>query len=194
MSDLISTRTQGTPTSSPTQIVTSQYDPDITPKARKASHSTISAATFLKSELQRRRSEVNGSCSQPKRPKPCHPQDEVPLSHLNTDGQTIDHCSPNVPERRPSKSKSFVYKTLGIRNSQDNKLSVRRVESMYDTSKDTLLRHFSRAGRSSTSGSLYDASSVSTENEQSNATSHGSKGMQALSIEANSHTSPKGLS
>jgi hypothetical protein len=172
LSELVSTRYRGTPTASPTRLATLQDDPDLTPKARKPSHRTASTGAFLKSELHRRSSEANNYLP-PTIPNSCRPLDEISLSRLNAFGQKIDRYSPDVPERRPSKSKSFLYKALGVRSSQENTSSIRRVESMYDTSKGTLLRHFSRVGRSSTSSSIYTDSNVSAEPEQSLDSGHG---------------------
>jgi hypothetical protein len=131
-----------------------QDDPDRTPKARRPAPRTASAGAFLKTELQRRSSDAS-VCYPPIKLKSNHPLDENSPSLLNTYGQQI---SSKIPERRPSKSKAFFLKALGSRNAYE-------VDSMFDTSKGTLVRRFSRSGRSSTSSSFYPDSMVSAQAE-----------------------------
>lgn len=134
-------------------------DPDLTPKARRSSYRTASAGAFLKSELH------SGARFPSTKPNSSRPLDEISLSRLNIYGRNIDRDSPTAPERRPSKSKTFFHKSLGVRNIKHTTSSIRRVESLYNNSRGTLHHHISRATRSCTSVSPDADSNGSAEAE-----------------------------
>ena len=134
-------------------------DPDTTPKARQAARIT-SAGAFLKSELQRGSIDheaagtLSAGCS----------RDSLSLSDLafpspfdnaDSDGQIY----PKIPQRRFSKSKSFILKAIGGRSTQEPK-HIRRVDS--GTYRNTLIRRISRSGTRTSDSSTNSIASSST--------------------------------
>lgn len=112
----------------------------------------MSAGAYLISELQRDGSESNIVRPPQRRPVSSLPLEEFSSSRMNAD---LEYFVPDIPRRHPFKSKSFFHKSMRYRDNQESH-SVRRVDSMFDTSKGTLLRRWSRAGRSSASSSSHE--------------------------------------
>lgn len=123
-------------------------DLDLTPKAVKQPARTTSVGEFLKSEFHSTRGSTDSDIS-------------INLAQLNTQGERLS--PPKLPERRLSKSKTFF--NFGGRKDKEPK-PIRRVNST--TSKNTLVRRFSRgANRSSSSASAYTESINSTDSSYS---------------------------
>lgn len=114
-------------------------DPDITPKARQRVSRTISAGNFLKSEFYRRGLEEQGRYSVRNNRTSFHPPQFT--SPISTPPCSTKDNSYQLPERKTSKSKSFILRALAGRSSQDSSHE-QRMNSK--GSRNTLIRRLSR--------------------------------------------------
>jgi hypothetical protein len=124
-------------------------DPEVTPKGNKKSDGqrilqtprTISAGDFLKNELYRPTSDIEADRYSVRGQRRPRMYEHIQNFRQHTSQANIGPFK--VPERRPSKSKNFLLRAIGMRSSDEPpRHLVRRAEST--SSKRTLIRHVSR--------------------------------------------------
>ncbi len=121
-------------------------DSDATPKANQELPRTISAGIFLKQELQRGSNDTDSDRFpiQGARQPQMYNQNHFPASPSKI-------AAPKILERRPSKSKNFFLRAIGVRNNDDQIKHIQRIDE--SSSKNTSIRRrLSRTKKNSDSG------------------------------------------
>lgn len=130
----------------PTALSELMDDPDVTPKANEKvarTPRTISAGDFLKHELYKPHLNIEADTFSVRGQHRPRMYDQVQNSRPSP--ASVKVWPPKMPERRPSRSKNFFLRAIGMRNSEEPPKHIRRAGST--ASRNTLIRRSSLAQR-----------------------------------------------